>query len=262
MSRDRQRPLRPISDDTLSPKHHQVYLVLCQQFRDGVYSHEAPIPGEVALAEQFGVSRITIRKALDRLEREGSIDRQRGRGTFVRPDFSESPVSASLSGSIENLIEMGLKTEVRVISFGYPRATAEVADILGIAPGSRVQKAVRVRSHDGIPFSHLTTYVPEDIGRTFDEAEMASNPLLVLLERAGAKIAHAEQTITAKLAAPEVARLLEVEPGAALLSIARVVRDEAERPVEYITGLYRPDTYEHRMSFNRRRAEGRSVWSI
>jgi GntR family transcriptional regulator len=260
MSPNNQAAVRPITDEALSPKHHQVYLVLCQQIRDGAYSHDAPMPGELALAQQFGVSRITIRKALDRLEREGSIDRQRGRGTFVRPDFADSPVNASLSGSIENLIAMGLKTEVRVISFGYVPASAEVAEMLGIAPGATVQKAVRVRSLDGLPFSHLTTYVPEEIGRTYDAEALAVHPLLVLLERAGVNIRRAQQTITAKLAAPNVAELLEVEPGVALLCIGRVVRDDNDRAVEFITGLYRPDTYEHRMSIDRAQPKERAVW--
>lgn len=251
---------RNASDDGLLPKYHQIYLVLSQQIRDGEYCENVPIPGEMELGRQFGVSRITIRKALERLEREGAILRHRGRGTFVRPMPDPAHVAASLSGSIENLIAMGLKTQVRVISFAYVPAPSDVVAALRLAPRATVQRAIRVRSHDGIPFSHLTTYVPEDLGRAFGEKDMEATPLLLLLERAGVRIRGAEQRITAKLATPDVAHHLQVEPGEPLLSITRLVEDEGGRAVELIHGLYRPDTYEHRMSFDRINTADRRIW--
>ncbi len=242
------------------PKHHQVYMVLMQQIREGYFPADKAMPNEMLLAEQFGVSRITIRKAMERLEREGAIDRARGRGTFVRPASIKSPVSASLSGSLENLIAMGLETDVRVVEFSYVAASAQVCAALEVADGVNVQKVIRVRSHKGVAFSYLTTFVPEDIGRTYDQDDLSAQPLLRLLERGGAKIARAEQVISATLAVPDVADLLGIEPGAALISIRRIVRDENERPVEYICGLYRPDTYEHQMSFDRDHAGAARFW--
>lgn len=243
------------------PKYHQIYMVLRQQIRDGVYDGEKSLPSEFILAEQFNVSRITIRKAMERLAREGSIERQRGRGTFIKAGHDNSPLEASLSGSIENLIAMGLQTSVRVVQFGYVQADPEVAAALDIVQGTPVQKAVRVRSHRGTPFSYLTTYVPEHLGRTFDESDLKTQPLLVLLERAGAKISKAQQTITAKLAEPSVAVELELEVGVALLSIRRQVYDNTGVPVEYITALYRPDTYEHRTSFECKQTYGGTIWN-
>lgn len=258
MSQGAPRPI--LENESLSPKHHQLYLVLVQQIRDGVYSAEDPIPSEIELGRQFGVSRVTVRKALDRLEREKLITRQRGRGTFVRQDSPGVHVAASLSGSIENLIAMGLQTEVRVLSLDYVPAPAGVARAMGLAPGEIVQRAVRVRAHDGVPFSHLTTHVPEDIGRSFDREALASQPLLMLLVQAGVEVKSAEQTITAKLATPEISRLLDTQPGAPLLSITRLVRDAQGRAVEHIHGLYRPDTYEHQMSFDHDAAEAIGLW--
>lgn len=251
---------RIMGEDGLLPKYHQVYMVLSQEIRDGRHSEATPMPGEVELSRQFGVSRITIRKALDRLEREGAISRFRGRGTFVRPMPEDALVAASLLGSIENLIAMGLRTQVRVISLDYVPVPREAASALGLASGAIVQRAIRVRSHNAVPFSYLTTYVPEDLGRTFGADDMAEMPLLLLLERAGVKIFGAEQRITAKLATPEVAGHLEIEPGEPLLSITRIVKDENDRKVEFIRGLYRPDTYEHRMSFDRSRTQDRQFW--
>lgn len=251
---------RQAADDGLLPKYHQIYLVLSQQIRDGEYSDAVPIPGEVELGRQFGVSRITIRKALERLEREGAIHRHRGRGTFVSRTDGDGPLAASLSGSIENLIAMGLETEVRLLSLAHVPASAEVAAALGIAQRAPVQRAVRVRSHQGVPFSFLTTHVPEDLGRAFGEKDLETTPLLLLLERAGVCIKGAEQRITAKLATPAVAGHLQVEPGVPLLSITRTVADESDRVVELIHGLYRPDTYEHRMRVDRIKRDDAPLW--
>lgn len=251
----------PLGGGTPWPKYHHLYLVLRQRIRDGVYAQDGEFPTEQELTRDFGVSRITVRKALERLEREGAIDRQRGRGTFVNAPAPEALVSASLSGSIENLIAMGLRTQVEVVSFDYLPAPASIAAQMDLAPGTEVQRVVRIRSYEGRPFSHLTTHVPADIGRKYTEADMLETPLLLLLlERAGVSIVSGEQTITARLAEPEVARLLQIEPGEALLGITRLVRDQSGRCVELVTGNYRPDTYEHKMDIQRAEVDGRQVW--
>ncbi|GEN26063.1 GntR family transcriptional regulator [Halomonas cupida] len=242
------------------PKHHRVYLVLRQEILEGRYTPDKPLPNELLLTEQFQVSRITIRKAMERLDREGLVVRYRGKGTFPVASNESSPVQASISGVIENLIAMGLKTEVRVLDFNYVAASANVSQALAIPPGALVQKAIRVRSHRDSPFSLLTTYVPEAIGRTFNQGDLTHQPLLLLLERAGAKVTRAEQSITAKLATPKQAEVLEMEPGDALLCIRRIVFDENDLPVEYIEGYYRPDTYEHQMSLGRQMHDDRCVW--
>jgi GntR family transcriptional regulator len=250
----------PLSGGTPWPKYHHLYLVLRQRIREGAFAQDGGFPTEQELTRDFGVSRITVRKALERLEREGAIDRQRGRGTFVTSRAPDALVSASLSGSIENLVAMGLRTQVEVVSFDYLPAPASVAAQMDLAPGAEVQRVVRIRRYEGRPFSHLTTHVPADIGRAYTEADMRETPLLLLLERAGVSIASGEQTITARLAEPEVARLLQIEPGEALLGITRLVRDQSGRCVELVTGNYRPDTYEHKMDIQRAEVDGRQVW--
>jgi GntR family transcriptional regulator len=162
---------------------------------------------------------------------------------------------------LENLLAMGLKTTVQVLSFAYVAASAEVARAMEIPIGTLVQKAVRVRRHKGMPFSHLTTYVPEAIGRTFSKVDLGKRPLLVLLEQAGVSVDRADQTITAKLADTIVAPLLEVEVGSALLAVKRQVRDEKGRVVEYIEALYRPDLYEYEMSMLRVAGTESPVWA-
>ncbi|SDT87954.1 GntR family transcriptional regulator [Stappia sp. ES.058] len=250
------------ADDTPLPKHHRVYLVLRQEIEDWVYSDTEPMQGDLALAERFDVSRITIRKAMDRLAAERMVERQRGRGTFARKrDGQPSPVTASLSGNIENLLALGLQTDVDLIEFTYAVAPPHICAAMNLPAGTVMQRAIRVRSLDGLPFSHLTTWLPEEIGRSFGAEQMRQTALLRLIERAGHPIASARQVITAKLATPEVANLLEIEPGEALLAVRRIVYDEAGRAVEHINGLYRPDTYEHEMEYVRSRTPEAELWT-
>ena len=91
-----------------------------------------------------------------------------------------------------------------------------MAQALGVPPDQMLQRSVRVRSVDGEPFSYLTTYVPESISLTFTRQELASRPLLELLERAGVKVEHARQRISAGLATPDVAAALGVHTGSPL----------------------------------------------
>lgn len=242
------------------PKHHRVYLVLRQEILEGNYPPDQSLPNEINLAQQFGVSRITMRKAMERLNREGLVERFRGKGTFPIAPKEASPVQASISGVLENLIAMGLNTDVEVLDFGYVVASSDIASRLQLTPGSVVQKATRIRSHHGSPFSLLTTYVPEPLGRTFTKEDLATQPLLLLFARAKVRISHAKQTITAKLATPKQADLLTMEPGDALLCIRRIVFDEHQQPVEFIEGFYCPDTYEHEVSLGVKTHDNQQVW--
>lgn len=249
------------ADATLPvPRYHQIYLVLREQIAEGRFAPDQPLPGELELADNFGVSRVTMRTALDRLAEEGLIVRQRGRGTFAKQVATPTPARADLKGLLENLLSMGLKTSVRLIDLATIPASAEVAEALRIEPGEAVQKAVRVRSHKNAPFSHITTFVPQTVAKSFGRKELAAKPMLALLEECGVKVSSADQTITAKLADHAVAPLLEVELGAPLLAVTRIVYDQDRRPVQLLRGLYRPDRYEYHMHLTRSGGDTPRIW--
>jgi len=111
-----------------------------------------------------------------------------------------------------------------------------------------------------VPFSHLTTHVPEPIARNYSEADLATTPLFRLLERGGVRIDGARQSVTAALAAPDVADALDIATGTALLSLTRVVRDAAGHGVEYLSALYRPDMFRLEMSLARVGDGGNRHW--
>jgi GntR family transcriptional regulator len=244
-----------------TPLYHQIYLILRGQISDGKLAAGAQVPGEEELARQFNVSRITARRALAELAAEGLVTRGRGRGTHVTHRNEPPPVRGAVEGLIENLMAMGLKTQVELIDFGYEAAAPDVSAALQVEAGAEVQRAVRVRSLEAGPFSYLTTFVPAEIGRKFGRKELAREPLLALLERSGVVIGAADQTISATLADTHVAPLLKTAVGTPLLRISRVVHDGSGHPVEYIIGLYRPDRYQFRMSLDRVRGGERNTWS-
>jgi len=199
-----------------------------------------------------------MRAALKLLAEEKLISRERGRGTFVRQSEGQ-PAGPPLLGLLENLVSMGLRTSVRVVELGNVPAAPDVAEALRIAAGEMVQRAVRVRSHRGGPVSHITTYVPLTVAK-FRRRLLADKPMLQLLEASGVKVAGAEQTVSAKLADPKIATLLEVEVGAPLLAVTRIVHDRAGRPVQLLRGLYRPDRYQYRMQLSRSGDDVPRIW--
>lgn len=233
------------------PLFHQVAVILRDRILSGAHTEGDRLPSEAELCETFGVSRITAKRAMDELAAEGLVTRSRGRGTIVAHDAGVVPFVVSVDGWIENISRMGRLTTVRLLEFDYRRAPTAIARELELDDEAEVQRSIRVRAHEGTPLSWLETWVPADIGQSYTAEDMGSLPLLHLLERAGVRVASAQQTITAALAPPHVAQALGVQAGTALLDVRRVVRDDLGRPVEYISILYRPDLYRFAMNLTR-----------
>lgn len=261
MTRSIQTGVAAIDDRLPTPLYHQIYLVLRDKIAGGVYRGGDILPSEEETARQFGVSRITTKRALNELAGAGYVVRERGRGTRVVYAMPTPPVRANVDGLLENLMAMGLKTEVTLLEFGYVAPGEEVAQALQCTAGEKVQRAVRVRRLEGEPFSCLTTHVPEKVGRSYGREDIASTALLTLLERCGVEVSRAEQTLTATLADAAMAAALGVDLGAPLLRITRIVYDQQDRPVEHIVGLYRPDRYQYRMALSRVQTDRVNAWS-
>ena len=203
-------------------KAKQVYLVLRDRILSGAIVFGTRLPTENELAEVHDVSRVTVRRALGELARERLIERRRSTGTRViyRPVLA--PMTADISGMLASLADMGRRTAVKLLSFGYVPAEGPVAQALGVPSDQMLQRSVRVRAVDGEPFSYLTTHVPESVSLTFTRQDLASKPLLDLLERAGVKVEQARQRISAGLATPDVAAALNVRTGSPLIELTRV----------------------------------------
>jgi len=244
-----------------TPRYYRIYRLLKQGIENYEFRNNLPLPGENALAERYGVSRLTIRRSLELLQREGLIERRQGSGTFpVGNSVKVQPLSADINKLLAHLDRMGASSQARLLEFAYETPNPDVQNRLELAANAKVQKAIRVRDYDGAPFSYLLTYVPEHIGRRFSEDDLVRQPMQTIFKKLKIKPASAEQSITAQLADVHHAEALDLETGSPLLCIRRVIRDTSNTPVEYLIAAYNPNRFEYRMTMSNKHLKGHDSW--
>ncbi len=248
-----------MADSLPLSKYHHVYLVLREQVQEGRYANG--LPGELDLASQFGVGRITVRRALEKLVEDGLIVREVGRGTrpTTRAEHGgrrgaskgvQALPGTRLHGLLENIVSVSRSTTVKVLEWRVVHASHDLAEVLQVADGAKLRKAVRRRSSSAGPVSLITTYVPDALAQGFGRSDLARKPMLQLLEESGLELGRAVQTISARQADAQVAAELQVAVGTAMLAVRRLVYDTSDRPVQLLHGLYRPDRYEYQMEMS------------
>jgi GntR family transcriptional regulator len=243
------------------PLYYQLENLLREKIASGAFAAGDRLPTENDLIRQYGVSRITVRQALTALAEEGLIERRQGRGTFVagrrtkRRTFSGQ---THLTGSLDEVIAMGVDTPVKVIEMHRIEADPHEAELLGLQAGEPVYRIKRLRSREGKPYSFVVNYLPAEIGARLTRDDLSSGALLQLLEKKfGLRLKDAKQQITAALADPYVAGLLDVRVGSALLCIERTVYTTEGKPVEYVHVLYRSDLYSYTVYLTREQENGK-----
>ncbi len=252
----------PSQLESLDPsKSRTVFLLLRDAILSGNLAAGARLPSELKLTQEFGVSRVTVRRALAELQRMGLIRRRAGSGTVVAERKPASPINVDFANLLSHLTEMGRTTSVRVLEFGYQLPPPDVALALRLADGVEVQRSARVRHIDNEAFSYLVTCVPEPIGRHYSAEDLGEAPLLSLFERAGVTVDSAVQTISATLATPVVAEALGVAVGDALTSLTRTVFAPDGGGVEHLSALYRPDRYRFAMELTRVDSVAEVIWA-
>ena len=239
---DRQQPV---------PLYHQIFLQLRGEIESGQRSTGSRLPTEQELSESFRVSRITARRALDELAQAGLVARKQRVGTIVTFEPPAKPIEGDIDQAMESLIAFGRATQVKLIELETVPAAAPVSDILQVAIGLPLRRAVRVRWSDGEPFGHYVSHVPAALGVKLSRAALAKTPMLALIQNAGIKIGAADQVITATLSDAALATLLHVDIGSPLLRVSRTVYDAGKRPIQYIQAHFRPDRYQIRLDLHR-----------
>ncbi|MEN2982270.1 MAG: GntR family transcriptional regulator [Thermus sp.] len=211
--------------------------MVAERLKEGILrgQYGQNLPPERALAEAFGVSRDSVRKALDLLEEEGLVIRRQGSGTYVarRATFRNR-----LLGFSEEMRALGLVPASRLLRWDQGPANPEEAMALGLSPGEGVLRLLRLRLADGEPMALERASLP-----LWALEEAPEGSLYQALEARGLRPVRALQRLRA-VAAREEARLLEVEPGSPLLYLERVSYLADGRPIEYVRSWYRADRYE------------------
>ena len=198
-----------------------------------------PVPSERTLTERFGVSRMTVRQALDALVTEGALVREQGRGTFVARHFADFEMRLTTFG--EEARRRGLDPGTQVLEFEQVPATARVATELGVAEGAAMHHVVRLRTADGRPMGVEHSWIPVAlIPDLLDDGVPES--LYGALRDHGLAPTWGEDTLTASEATPAEAELLGLDgPRAVMRTQRRTFADQVALMLSKST--YRGDRY-------------------
>jgi len=217
----------------------------------GTYQPGDRLPAESELIQRYGVSRITVRQALDELEAEGLIVRRHGKGTYVAEKRIEQDL-VRLTDFVEDMEMAGLAPSSQVLTFTREPTSRAVAEALALPPGEEVVRVDRLRLANGQPIAYDTTCLPLRFGLLLTEEMLAQETIYHTLEtRYGIPVEEGTFHITAVKATPEQASLLEVAPSTALLLIQRISCTTGNMPVYVQDRYYRPDRVSYRVSLHR-----------
>ncbi len=240
---------RPIGKRPGASLHHQIFLVLRDQIINGQYEAGGALPSEDELARLFRVSRVTIRAALASLDSEGLIERRQGVGTFVAMGRT-ARLHTPVADLIAQIAEIGRNTNVTLLEFDYVKAPVQVQALFGCGGNTVFQRALRLRRTGSRPIFYITSYVPQSLAKNFTREQLEAQTLYRLLAQSGVIIASASQVVSAQLADPIVAPLLDVAVGAPLLQVRRQYRTETGDLISYVEVLASPAQFEVHMSLD------------
>jgi GntR family transcriptional regulator len=231
-----------------------VYRRVGESIRRGVYAPGTRLPGERDLAEQLGVSRATLRVALERLEYEEALSRSAQRGWFVpRPTVGEPP--STLQSFTEMARLRGLHATATVLDQSVRSATLDEATRLAIAPGAKVLAIMRLRGMDGTPVCVDSNVLPLALAGPLVDVDLTDQSLYENLEqRCGVAIDRSAYAVQADAATAEIAPLLQIAPGSPVLIGREVAYTPDGRPVLLGLNTYRGDAYRFEADLYRTRA--------
>ncbi|MGW5664393.1 GntR family transcriptional regulator [Streptomyces sp. NPDC003758] len=222
------------------PLYYQLAQQLEAAIEHGVLGPGSLLGNEIELAGRLGLSRPTVRQAIQSLVDKGLLVRRRGVGTQVVHSQVKRPLE--LSSLYDDLESAGQKPATQVLRNEVVRASAEVAAALGIAEGGDVHHLERLRLAHGEPMAFLSNYVPAGL-LDLDTERLQATGLYRMLRGVGITLHSARQTVGARCATAEEAERLGEPEGAALLTMQRTAYDDTGRAVEYGTHIYRASRY-------------------
>jgi GntR family transcriptional regulator len=207
-----------------SIRYHEIAATLRERIASGDIAPGGMLPSESAMSAEFDVSRVTIRRALDVLREEGSVNARQGLGWFA----TGATVSQSLGvlGTIEEqMVANGMVSERHIVEYAFEKATKAVAKVLD---ADQVLRVKRVNTADGEPFAVVTVWCPAELGKRLSRHDVERSPFYELLD---VTLKTATQTIGADAASADEARLLEIPAGSPVLRCDRVTRDANSKTV-------------------------------
>jgi GntR family transcriptional regulator len=240
-------------------RYQQLYTLLSQALEEGSIKAGGALPTELALMRQHAISRNTVRRALEKLEREKRIVRRRGSGSYARDQPLAAITSADVLDAIRDMRRLETATTCRFLYFGY---LATPARVLAQAPdfGPRSLLIQRTRGLRGRPFALITSYLNEAVGQKLTRQRLGNRALLVAIEDCGIRLATAQQSTSAISANAIVAEQLQLLLGAPLVYLERISYCEDGSPVEFAEITYPANLYQQRMTLRIERSDNTLSW--
>ncbi|MGA1052265.1 MAG: GntR family transcriptional regulator [Ilumatobacteraceae bacterium] len=228
------------------PLYHQ----LAAQLKDAISAGTLPkgtfLGNELVLADQWQVSRPTVRRAIQGLVDDGLLVRRRGIGTQVVNDVVRRPFT--LTSLHDDLTAGGRRPSTAVVSIERVRAPSDIAEALGVRTGTNVVHTVRLRLADSQPLAVLSNWLPIEFGGDLDVGLLEDRGLYTILRERGVRPHYAVQRLGARGAGEIESSLLGVAMGAPLVTMWRAMQDDTGRPIEVGDHAYDAAHYSVEMS--------------
>jgi GntR family transcriptional regulator len=233
------------------PLHEQISSHLREQIAEGTLAPDEQLPSENELCKRFGVSRVTVRRALQTLEADGLIYRRQGLGSFVS-DRRVHQGLVRLTDFAQDMERAGITPSSAVLLSCTERSTPALATALGVEADAPLLRLDRLRLGDGEPVALDRTWLPPFYAQLLEGQDLTEETIYEVLEREyEIPILSGRYRITAAAADPEAARVLQVHPGEALLVIERTSRTVGDRAVYFQRRLYRSDRVAYELELAR-----------
>ncbi|WP_395402766.1 GntR family transcriptional regulator [Pseudoduganella sp. UC29_106] len=234
------------------PLYAQVKESLRERILDGTYPPHAQLPAESDIGSRFGVSRITVRQALNDLQKEGVIFKVPGKGTFVSKPKAFQELT-QLEGFAEAMSRRGYEIYNRVAGIDSVAAAPQVAQQLGLAAGAPVTEIRRIRLLNREPVSLEVTYVSPELGERLRHEDLAVRDIFLILENDfGIALGKADLRIDAILADHALSAALQIDEGMPVLRIERLTHTAGGKPIDFEYLYFRGDAFQYRLQIARR----------
>jgi GntR family transcriptional regulator len=214
------------------------------QIETGVFEVGQRLPSERVMAEQFGVSRMTLRQAVTSLVEEGILTRYVGSGTFVANDRVREKMRGTTSFT-EIIQNLGKTPSSKVLSYQKTKANEVECDKLQLKKGAQIIRMERIRYADELPICYEVASIPYRLIEDFAKNDIA-NHFYDTLANAGKKIGRSEQIISAKIVNKEIANFLSIKQSSAILALTQIsyFANSDETPFEYVLSQYVGERFE------------------
>jgi GntR family transcriptional regulator len=226
-----------------TPVYAQIADAMTLSLGSGAVTARVALPPERVLCERLGVSRMTLRQAYDVLARQGLVESERGRGTFVVPKRMQKQ-QQEMRSFTEEIVARGAKPSSKLVAFRTVKQSFEDREFFGLPDGEGLYEIERVRFADGAPVAVEMVHIPEYLCPNLDRFNLVTQSLYrILEENYQLVLSHCKEEISAARPNRAQRKLLSIPASAAVLVVKRRGYTERDTPVELGITSYRGDMY-------------------